>query len=171
MSRACSNKTVTNLAKLDGIAAMTFNMSFAIAATLTVFSTWTSLISMLLAYHNPPVNINAFITFANPEKEMTKANRKGRSIVDAGYYKSIRVVACTGIRCTKAHRHWYVEEDRSDCVAMHCAHVCASSRMIEDLRPNLVIAASTKKRFRSRPAKELIGAETSSSVHPKVRAS
>ena len=170
MSRACSNKTVTGLEKLDEIAAMTLNMSFAIPAMLTAFSTWISLISMLLAYHNRPVNINAFITFAVPEEEMTKAHCNGRSIVDDCYHKSIRVVACTGIRCTRAHRHWYVEEDRSDCVAMHCAHVCASSRMIEDLLPNLVIAASTKKRFRSRPAKELIGAETSS-MHTKVRAS
>jgi hypothetical protein len=103
------NMTVTRLEKLDGIAVITLHMSFALAAMLTVFSTWISLISMLLAYLNRPVNINAFITFANPEKEMTKATLQGRSIVDAGYYKSMRTVACTGIRCTKAHRHWFDE--------------------------------------------------------------
>jgi hypothetical protein len=94
------NKTVTRLEKLDGIAVITFHMSFALAAMLTVFSTWISLISMLLAYLNRPVNINAFINFANPEEEMTIVTRKGRSIVDAGYYRSIRVVACTDIQCT-----------------------------------------------------------------------
>jgi hypothetical protein len=45
---------------------------------------------MLLAYHNRPVNINAFITFAIPEEEMTKANRKGRLILDAGSQVSTR---------------------------------------------------------------------------------
>jgi hypothetical protein len=78
MLRDCINKTVTRLEKLDGIAVITFKMSFALAAMLNVYSTWTSLISMLLAYFNRPVNMNL-------EKEMTKTTRNGRPIADAGY--------------------------------------------------------------------------------------
>ena len=99
------SKTVARLEKLDEIAVIPFKISFAPATILTGFSTWISSISMLLAYLNRPVNINAFITLVSPEEEMTKATRKGWSIVDAGCHKLIRVVACTGIRYTKAHRH------------------------------------------------------------------
>ena len=147
--------------KLNRNAVITFNMSFALAAMLTVFLKRISLILMPLAYLFRPVNINAFITFAKPEEEMT--NLQGRSIVDAFHRKSIRVLACTGIRCTRVHRHWLDEINciwRStamlSCVAMHCARVCASSEMTEDLRPGSVI----EKRFRSHLAKETIGAET-----------